>query len=148
MYHIEPFIHLVVVPFVALIITQTIKAVMLVSRDKNMTFSHGMNVYGGMPSAHTAYVVSLTAQLLFYDGFSPATGVAIVLAAIVVRDAVGFRRLLGVHSEAINHIMEGLHSSKKKHFPHLTESIGHSPAEAIVGGLVGLAISVFATLFL
>ena len=91
---------------------------------------------------------SLTAQLLFYDGFTPATGVAIVLAAIVVRDAVGFRRLLGVHSEAINHIMEGLHPSKKKHFPHLTESIGHSPAEAIVGGLAGLAISIFATIFL
>lgn len=109
-----------------------------------------LNRYGGMPSAHTAFVASLTTAVGISDGLaSPAFAVAFILSAITVRDAIGFRRYLGTHGRMLNMLVRELPQSEALKFPsHLDEKVGHTPLEALVGGLIGIAISTLYFLFI
>ena len=62
---------------------------------------------GGMPSSHTAFVVSLAIMTGWLAGFDkPEFAVAVVLACIVMYDASGVRRETGLQAEVINDIIE------------------------------------------
>ena len=61
---------------------------------------------GGMPSSHTAFVVSLAIMVGVASGFdTPAFAIATVLAAIVKYDASGVRRETGVQGQVLNEII-------------------------------------------
>jgi hypothetical protein len=97
---------------------------------------------GGMPSSHSALVAGLahaTGLRVGYD--SPAFAVAFVLASIVIYDATGIRRQAGHHATIINQMISDLalgHPLKER---NLKEVLGHSPLEALVGTLMGVAFS-------
>lgn len=96
--------------------------------------------YGGMPSSHTAFVVSVTMLVGLRQGFgSPLFAVAAVFALIVMRDAVSFRNILGNQAKAINKILGGAQ-------PKLRERMGHSPLEVFAGAVWAIAITYFLNL--
>ncbi len=111
---------------------------------------HMLNRYGGMPSAHTAFVASLTTAIGISEGIdSPIFAVVFILSAIIVRDAIGFRRYLGTHGRMLNMLVRELPQSEALKFPNrLDEKVGHTPLEAFVGGLIGVAISCLYFLFI
>ena len=88
---------------------------------------------GGMPSSHSAMVVSLALCIGFNEGFdTPLFAIAFVLASIVMYDAAGVRRETGRQGQVINQILhsaifEGRPISneemkeilEKKNFTHL-----------------------------
>lgn len=91
--------------------------------------------YGGMPSNHSAIVTSMAALIAFKEGIhTPAFGVALTLAFIVMLDANSLRKKMEQHAIEINKI-------KSYQQPILRERIGHSKLEIVLGVFLGIFLS-------
>ena len=116
-------------PFVAWLVCGGTKFLINCIREKRLAFD--LIGYGGMPSNHSAIVSSMAALIAFKEGIdTPAFGVAITLAFIVVMDANSLRKKMEQHAKEINLL---------KHYqaPVLRERVGHSKIEILVGILLG-----------
>ena len=100
---------------------------------------------GGMPSAHTAFVIALTMMIAFREGLgSTLFAVSFALSAIVINDAVGVRYHTGEQSKVINKILHRmLVEGEPLTDETLQELVGHTPTEAFFGALIGLIIPIF-----
>jgi len=97
---------------------------------------------GGMPSSHTALVVSLAWAVGLHDGFdSSLFAVTIVLAGIVMYDAAGVRRAAGKQAKVINKLVRQLRVEHTVRDITLKELLGHSPVEVFAGAILGIAIA-------
>lgn len=131
---------LLIIPLAALSITQFIK-VMIDWRNHRPT---SMNIYGGMPSAHSALFASLAVMAALIEGLNSfGFAVSIILYLTVVRDAVGIRQHLGSHSAMLKHIIEEHQKDHAHTIPHekIVTRLGHTPAQAAVGTLCGIVIT-------
>lgn len=91
--------------------------------------------YGGFPSNHSAIVSSMAALVAFKEGIdSPAFGVALTLAFIVLLDASSLRRQVGRHAAAINQLA-------RDDVPMLRERMGHAPVEILAGCVLGVGVA-------
>jgi len=97
---------------------------------------------GGMPSAHTTVIISLCTVLGYRLGTqSPEFGIACILAAIVMYDAVNVRHAVGEHSKALREIVPKVFkNSPPKMIIH--QSNGHTPLEVLAGGIIGVIVPV------
>ena len=97
---------------------------------------------GGMPSSHTAMVISSAIMVGLLMGFdAPVFGVAVVLAFIVMYDATGVRRETGRQAAIINQILrDAILEGKPISDRELKELVGHKPIEVFGGVIVGLAV--------
>ena len=128
---------LFIIPLLVMVVTQAIKMTIEAYRG-TFTWSH-LNSYGGMPSSHAALAASLSCTLAYFEGMdSAAFAVSLVLLVIIIRDAMGFRRQLGVHGSILNKLIKELPDRREYQFPVLSERLGHSPAEVTVGLIVGI----------
>lgn len=117
-----------VTPFCAWLCAGCIKFVVNSLRARRFAFD--LVGYGGMPSNHSAIVASITVLIALREGIStPAFGVAITLAFIVLLDANSLRRQVGLHAQAINEVRSG--------GKPLRERMGHSRLEILLGLIVG-----------
>ena len=98
---------------------------------------------GGMPSSHTAFVVSLAIMTGWLAGFDkPEFAVAVVLACIVMYDASGVRRETGLQAEVINDIIEKVFvNGQPITNVELKELIGHTKLEVAGGFIVGVLVA-------
>jgi acid phosphatase family membrane protein YuiD len=98
---------------------------------------------GGMPSSHTALMVSGTLAVALYHGFdNPLFGVAVAVTMIIAHDAAGVRRQAGKHAERINVLFEELLQGHMWSEDELKEVIGHTPLEVIGGIILGLLVAI------
>src|SRR6056297_126685 len=100
--------------------------------------------YSGMPSGHSALVVSLAVTVGLNEGWNSSFfAISFILAIIVIRDALGIRRYLGRHGRTLNALIKDLGEDKflDDEYPHLLEHVGHTPAQVVVGSIIGLAVS-------
>ncbi|MCE5342836.1 MAG: divergent PAP2 family protein [Eubacteriales bacterium] len=95
---------------------------------------------GGMPSSHTAMVVSLALAVGILNGFDTAIfAICVVLAMIVMYDATGVRRETGTQATVINQILKDvLINGKRISDEQLKELVGHTPFEVLGGFIIGL----------
>lgn len=106
---------------------------------KNRNFDHFRQLYlsGNMPSAHSATVVSVATLIGFSQGFSSAIfGLALMMAGIVMYDAIMVRRSVGEQGLAIQEMIKMAKSGVV--LPRAAK--GHTPLEVLVGALVGVII--------
>jgi acid phosphatase family membrane protein YuiD len=97
---------------------------------------------GGMPSSHSALIVSAAHSIGLSQGFnSPLYGLALAVALIVLYDAAGVRRQAGEHARVINAILADLASGNPIREEQLKELLGHTPGEVIAGAALGLAVA-------
>ncbi len=97
---------------------------------------------GGMPSSHSALMAGVAHSIGLHAGFdSPLFALAVAIAMIVIYDATGIRRQAGKHAEIINIIIQDLMEGHPLNEEHLREVLGHTPLQAIVGALWGIAIA-------
>ncbi len=97
---------------------------------------------GGMPSSHSALLVSGTLAVGLYEGFNnPLFGIAVAITMIVVHDAAGVRRQAGMHAERINLLFDELLKGHMWDENALKEVIGHTPLEVVGGILLGLLVA-------
>jgi len=98
---------------------------------------------GGMPSSHSSTVVAMATSVGLIDGFdSTLFAFSTCFALVVMFDAAGLRRNASKQAHVLNRIIRELFTpestvSKEK----LKEFLGHTPSEVIVGGLLGVAVS-------
>ena len=121
---------------------QLIKLIVLWFRHKSLSW-HDLVVTGGMPSSHSAFVVALATIIYLEEGSSTAFAISLVLAFIVIRDAFGVRRTVGEEGMAVNQILHKLKIPKKTHF-----SMGHTPAQVLVGSFIGFAVAFLVQYFI
>ncbi|MBT3298009.1 divergent PAP2 family protein [archaeon] len=116
--------------------TQLIKIICIWVKTKQFSWKDFL-VTGGMPSSHSAFVISLATILFLQEGFSSTFAVSLVLAVIVIRDAFGVRRTAGEEGMVLINIMKKLKMKQETHF-----SLGHTPLQVFVGSLIGFLVSI------
>ena len=129
-------------PIISGFIAQTIKFFIKSNRQK-LNLKNLMS-YSGMPSGHSAIVSSLvTISWLELGLNSPIFALSVILAIIVIRDALGIRRYLGQHGKTLNILVKDLKDDRMldEKYPKLLERIGHTPAQVLVGALIGFFVS-------
>ena len=95
---------------------------------------------GGMPSSHTAFVVSLAVMVGAVEGFGSTLFAAVfTMAAVVMYDASGVRRETGLQAQIINDILRKVFvNGEPISDVELKELIGHTKMEVAGGFLVGI----------
>ena len=100
---------------------------------------------GGMPSSHSAVVVSLATLIGKNQGVdSPLFAVALILAFVVMYDAAGVRRAAGKQAQLLNKIIETPGLTTGQVSEKLVEVLGHTPIQVIVGAIIGIIVGILA----
>lgn len=100
---------------------------------------------GGMPSSHSCCTMGTAVSVGLIVGFNSVSfAIALCLAIIVMYDAAGVRRHVGLQAKVLNQMMEELFSEH----PHLSterikEFLGHTPVEVFIGAILGSVIAWF-----
>ena len=99
---------------------------------------------GGMPSSHSAAVVSTMTSIGLIAGFdSLEFAISLVFGLIVMYDAAGLRRSAGQMATQLNMLVDALYEQRPHSFRNkLIELLGHTPLEVTMGALLGVAISI------
>ncbi len=138
-----------IVPTLAWFIAQVLKAIINAVVNKKFSFSRLVGD-GGMPSGHSATVVSLAFMCGFSEGFgSTVFAVAAILAIVVMHDATGVRREAGKQAMSIISIiavMDEYFGEKDKTVKSekLKVMIGHTPLQVVCGAILGLIVALVA----
>ena len=104
---------------------------------------------GGMPSGHSATVcaVATSAGILYGLGSFPFA-ISVIVAIIVMHDAMGVRLETGKQAKLLNEFMdlfarlEQPLSDQEK----LKELVGHTPLQVCMGALLGIATGILCNL--
>lgn len=119
---------------------QFVKLVVLWFRHNRLEW-RDLIVTGGMPSSHSAFVVSLATIIYLEEGITSVFAISLVFAFIVIRDAFGVRRSVGEEGVLLTKIVKKLKLHKKPHF-----AMGHTPLQVLVGSLVGFVVALLVSL--
>lgn len=100
---------------------------------------------GGMPSSHSSTVCAMAAasgQIYGLGSFEFA--VTVILAIIVMHDAMGVRLETGKQAKLINEIVETFKTMNGKTLAEekLKEFVGHTPLQVLMGAILGIAIGI------
>ena len=128
-----------ITPFLAWLVCGITKFLINCIKEKRLAFD--LIGYGGMPSNHSTIVSSMVSFIAFKEGIdTPAFGVALTVAFIVILDANSLRKQVGKHAQAINQL---------KHYQgeKLRERVGHSKLEILCGILLGCYIGMIISFF-
>ncbi len=111
---------------------------------------------GGMPSSHSALVCGLATAVFIRHGFdSFEFAVAVVLALIVMYDAMGVRRAAGEQAKTLNKLVNWyvFHQQSEEEDPPVLETdkmlkelIGHTPLEVISGAILGIGLVILVSI--
>jgi len=98
---------------------------------------------GGMPSSHSCCTAGMAVSVGIIDGFNSVSfAIAFCLAIIVMYDAAGIRRSVGVQGRILNEMVNELFSDHPKlSSERIKEFLGHTPIEVFVGAALGTAIA-------
>lgn len=131
---------LVLIPIIVGVTTQLLKFIIQAAKGE-LRWST-LQEYGGMPSAHTAFVVSLDTVIWRQEGLaSPAFAVGVIFSLLIIRDAIGLRQFLSQHGRVLNMLIKDLPDEMEAKYPtKLAERMGHTPLQALVGGMVGFLL--------
>ena len=123
-----------ITPFAAWLVAGCLKFAINSLRSGGAAF--GQIGYGGLPSNHSTIVSAMAALVALREGIAtPAFGIALTLAFIVMLDAGGLRRHIERQARAVNALGEGTDCAP------LRERIGHSRLEIGSGILTGVLVA-------
>lgn len=134
--------YIIAVPVVTWIANQAVK-ILLYGRFRQFRSWKDLFKSGGMPSAHTSFMCSLSTAIFLREGIA-STSFAIVLAltGIVAYDAMHVRLESGKHAVIMNEIYQNQQItsvSLQEEYP-LETSIGHTFWEVAGGIIFGTAM--------
>ncbi len=130
---------IIIIPILVALVTQTIKLI-IDGIPNNLNWQYLFSDYGGMPSSHSALVTSLALIVGLQTGFGEVSfAISAILAIIVIRDAIGFRREIGKNATLTNIIAQELFPTNPE--IKINEKIGHTKKEAIAGIIIGVILT-------
>ena len=105
---------------------------------------------GGMPSSHSAGVVSLALVIGLLSGFkSMEFALSTGMALVVMYDAAGVRRAAGKQAACLNKIILDFYKHDVAQFGgRLKELLGHTPLQVVMGALYGAGFGIWAHYYL
>ncbi|MCX4275393.1 MAG: divergent PAP2 family protein [Candidatus Gastranaerophilales bacterium] len=124
---------------------QILKVIFYFLTHKKMNFKI-FTTTGGMPSSHSAGVISLSVSVGLVEGFSSVSfAIAMGFALIVLQDAAGLRRAAGKTAATLNRLVGEIveHTNQTKPYEVLKELLGHTPFEVFMGSLLGVVCAVW-----
>lgn len=125
----------------AAILAQLLKFIGHFARTKKVDFQV-LATTGGMPSSHTAGVISLSTTVGIICGFdSVEFAIAIGYSLVVMYDAAGLRRSTGKIAACLNKIRDDFYANGQMPTERLKELLGHTPMEVFFGALLGIFIA-------
>lgn len=131
---------IIIAAFMAWLIAQVIKVILVLIQDRKWDMSR-MFGSGGMPSSHSALVVAMATAVGRIEGLgSTAFAIAVGLAVIVMYDAANVRRAAGQQAELLNRIVEDFYRDKHVDGEKLKELLGHTPVEVAAGAILGILV--------
>lgn len=96
---------------------------------------------GGMPSSHSAVVVSLATLIGREHGLgSSIFALSVIFAFVVMYDAAGVRRAAGKQAKILNRLIETPGLSGVQVSEKLVEVLGHTPFQVFVGAIIGIIV--------
>lgn len=97
---------------------------------------------GGFPSAHSAFVTCLMAQIGMIEHFQGSLfALSLGFWLVVVYDSFNVRYAVGVQSQALNKLTEELNERFGEDYKPIQEILGHTPVQVIAGILLGAIIA-------
>lgn len=132
--NISPYLWTCIISWV---VAQGSKYIAAAIKARSLRVFRQLYLSGNMPSAHSATMVSITTLIGLKDGLDSAIfGLAVVVASVVMYDAIMVRRSVGEQGLAIQEIIK-----IAKHGIVLPRAAkGHTPLEVLVGAILGLFI--------
>ena len=125
-----------IVPFVLWFGIQTFKVLYEYVKEGKWNLKRFMGA-GGMPSSHSAVVVSLATLIAKYIGYdSPVFALSALFAFITMYDAAGVRRAVGEQAHILNKVVKEYKDMTPGEY--LQEKTGHTPVQVAAGALIGL----------
>ena len=123
--------YLFITPLAVLVLTEITKLIVEGFRTGN--WHERLFHPGGMPSSHSAFVMSLLIVVWHKLGVhSVEFTIAFVFACVVWYDSMSSRRAIGQQAHILN---------KLQKWEHFTERLGHSFAEVMAGILFGAVVT-------
>ena len=98
---------------------------------------------GGMPSSHTSLVTTLTLGVAALEGTgSTVFAITLVFSLYFVFEATGLRQEVGEQARILNEMIDELlsHHTVRPDQARLRELVGHTWAEVLGGGVVGVLV--------
>jgi acid phosphatase family membrane protein YuiD len=134
-----------VVPMVAWLVAQGLKHLARLFGRNRRIFGHRAGsvfmLSGGMPSAHSATVVSIAVMIGLGEGWNSALfALSAVLAAVVIYDGVMVRFSSGQQGDALNDLLK----EQKSHISPVRVAHGHTLVEVLAGAVIGVVVAVVA----
>ena len=126
------------VPMILWFFIQVFKVIHDLYKTRKFNFKRILGA-GGMPSSHSAVVVSISTLIgKNYGADSAIFALSLVFALVVMYDACGVRRAAGKQAKLLNEIVNtpGLSSIEVKE--KLQEALGHTPVQVLVGAIIGV----------
>lgn len=119
-------------------IAQSIKVISLLLFKKQFKPSLFFSS-GGMPSAHSAFMSSVSTQIGLISGFgSDVFALSCAITTVVVYDAFNVRRSVGLQSQALNKMIEYVKNEEDSpEIQTLKEVMGHTPLQVFFGVALG-----------
>ncbi len=142
MNNFEGFIHnkYIIAPLLTWFFIQLFKLIYDLVTTKKFNFKRILGA-GGMPSSHSAVVVSLATMIGKDIGVdTPMFALALLFAFVVMYDAAGVRRAAGKQARLLNKIVQTPGLSGLEVQEKLVEVLGHTPVQVFVGALIGLIV--------
>lgn len=146
------------VGFISWISAQIIKTILHTIKYKSFN-PERITGAGGMPSSHSSLVISVMIYTLRFKGVgSTEFAFALLLAGIVIYDALSVRYNAGLHAKELNklrRIIDDLDDEISQlngngedpdiyelvNQKDLKEFLGHTPIEVLAGSMLGILIS-------
>ena len=126
------------VPLILWFLIQTFKLLHDLYTTKKFNFKRILGA-GGMPSSHSAVVVSISTMIGKSFGVDSAIfALSLMFALIVMYDACGVRRAAGKQAKVLNDIVNTPGLSSVQVQEKLQEALGHTPIQVFVGAAIGL----------
>ncbi len=124
---------IILIPGVALVVAIVLKGIFSGIGSKTFSLARAFGS-GGMPSAHSAVVVSTTTAIALKHWVQDDLfAIAIAFTVIIIYDAINVRFEAGLHATAIN---QAIWERRFK------ESLWHLPSEAFAGSILGIIIAI------
>jgi acid phosphatase family membrane protein YuiD len=121
-------------------VAQLLKVIIEAAQHRRLVWSLMVST-GGMPSSHSALVATLATSVGIMEGLdSVLFAVCAVLAIIVIYDAAGVRRTVGMQSTILNRMLDELFRGNPLAGKRLREFIGHTRLEVLAGVALGVLI--------
>ena len=132
------------VPFLLWFFIQSYKVIHDLVTTKKFNFKRILGA-GGMPSSHSAIVVSITTLIGKYEGVNTSIfALSLIMACVVMYDACGVRRAAGKQAKVLNKIIETPGLTGGQVYEKLVEALGHTPVQVFVGAFIGVVVGMIA----